>query len=183
LLYYSQELKQLIKPHQVHDCDRTTSGRGSSPGSTWAILGEARTQSTHITTISYIEVQVKVITAFVHVLIIQRRIEAKITLQRINQSLRKWFLSTVRTSSLPKKRMSSIGILSLRISVRSPTRIGLDVPLTTLVGIAGKRKQFLTCTQKTSRAKLERLCSGRLIQGDQKITSRHAEVWTRLKDS
>jgi hypothetical protein len=82
LLYYSQELKQLIKPHQVHDCDRTTSGRGSSPGSTWAILGEARTQSTHISTISYIEVQVKVITAFVHVLIIQRRIEAKITLQK-----------------------------------------------------------------------------------------------------
>jgi hypothetical protein len=67
-------------------CDKTTSGRGSSPGSTWVILGEARIQSTHISTIPYIEVQVKVITAFVHVLIIQRRIEAKITLQRINQS-------------------------------------------------------------------------------------------------
>jgi hypothetical protein len=51
--------------------------------------------------------------------------------------------------------MSSIGILSLRILVRSPSLIGLDVPLTTLVGIAGKRKQFLTCTQKTTRAKLE----------------------------
>jgi hypothetical protein len=31
----------------------------------------------------------------------------------------------------------------------------LDFPLTTLVGIARKRKQFLTCTQKTIRAKLE----------------------------
>jgi hypothetical protein len=60
------------------------------------ILGEARTQSTHISTIPYIEVQVKVITAFVHVLIIYKRIEAKITLQRINQSLRKRFFSTVR---------------------------------------------------------------------------------------
>jgi hypothetical protein len=82
-------------------CDRITSGRGLSPGSTWAILGEARTQSTHISTIPYIEVLVKCITDLVHVLIMQRRFEAKITLQRINQSLRKRFLSTARTSSLP----------------------------------------------------------------------------------
>jgi hypothetical protein len=51
--------------------------------------------------------------------------------------------------------MSSIGILSLRIPVWSSTLIGLDFSLTTLVGITGKRKQFLTCTQKTARAKLE----------------------------
>jgi hypothetical protein len=50
--------------------------------------------------------------------------------------------------------MPSIGALSLRILVRSPTLIGLDFPLTTLFGITGKRKQFLTCTQKTVRAKL-----------------------------
>jgi hypothetical protein len=79
--------------------------------------------------------------------------------------------------------MPSIGALSLRISVRNPTLIGLDFPLATLVGIAGKRKRFLTCTQKTARAKLERLRSARLIQGDQKITSTHAKVSTRLKDS
>jgi hypothetical protein len=63
--------------------------------------------------------------------------------------------------------MPSISILSLGIPVRSPTLIGLDFPLTTLIGIAGKRKQFLTCTQKIARAKLERLCSARLIQDDQ----------------
>jgi hypothetical protein len=51
--------------------------------------------------------------------------------------------------------MSSIGTLSLRIPVRSPTLIGLNFPLTTLIGIAGKRKQFLTCTQKIVRAKVE----------------------------
>jgi hypothetical protein len=79
--------------------------------------------------------------------------------------------------------MTSIGALSLRIPVRSPTLIGLDFPMTTLINIADKRKQFLTCTQKTARAKLERLRSVRLIQGDQKITSRHAEVLTRLEDS
>jgi hypothetical protein len=79
--------------------------------------------------------------------------------------------------------MPSIGTLSLRIPLQSPTLIGLDFPLTTLVGITGKRKQFLTCTQKIARAKIERLRSARLIQGDQKITSRHADVSIRLKDS
>jgi hypothetical protein len=73
--------------------------------------------------------------------------------------------------------MSSIGILSLGIPVRSPTLVGLDFPLTILVGIAGKRNQFLTYTQKIATAKLERLRSVRLIQGGQKITSRHAEVY------
>jgi hypothetical protein len=72
--------------------------------------------------------------------------------------------------------MSSISILSLRIPVQSPSLIGLDFPLTTLIDITDKRKQLLTCTQKTTRGKLERLHSARLIQGDQKITSRHAEV-------
>jgi hypothetical protein len=79
--------------------------------------------------------------------------------------------------------MSSIDALRLRIPIRSPTLIGLNFPLTTLIGITGKRKQFLTYTQKTAIAKLERLRSARLIQGGQKITSRHAEVLTRLKDS
>jgi hypothetical protein len=51
--------------------------------------------------------------------------------------------------------MSSIGPVSLRIPVRSPTLIGLDFPLTTLIGITGKWKQFLTCTQKIATAKLE----------------------------
>jgi hypothetical protein len=79
--------------------------------------------------------------------------------------------------------MSSIDTLSLRIPIRSPSLIGLDFPLTTLRGITGKRKQFLNYTQKTTRAKLEQLHSARLMQGDQKITSRHAKVLTRLNDS
>jgi hypothetical protein len=59
--------------------------------------------------------------------------------------------------------MPSIGILSMGIPVRSPTLGSLDFPLATLVGITGKRKQFLTCTQKITRVKLERLRSARLI--------------------
>jgi hypothetical protein len=51
--------------------------------------------------------------------------------------------------------MPSIDSLSLRISVQSPTLIGLDVPLTTLIAIIRKRKQGFTCTSKTTRAKLE----------------------------
>jgi hypothetical protein len=51
--------------------------------------------------------------------------------------------------------MSSIGVLTLRITVRSPTLIDLDLLLITLIDISGKRKHFLTCTQKTTRAKLE----------------------------
>jgi hypothetical protein len=72
--------------------------------------------------------------------------------------------------------MSFIDALRLRIPVQSPALIGLDLPLTTLVGITGKRKQRFTCTQKTTRAKLERLRSARLIHGDQKINTRHARL-------
>jgi hypothetical protein len=51
------------------------------------ILVEARIQSIHISIIPYIEVQVEVITTWVHILVIQKRFEAKITLQEINQNL------------------------------------------------------------------------------------------------
>jgi hypothetical protein len=44
--------------------------------------------------------------------------------------------------------MSSIGALNLRNPVRRSTLIGLNFPLTNLVGITEKRKQFLTCIQK-----------------------------------
>jgi hypothetical protein len=70
------------------------------------------------------------------------------------QSLRKRVLSTFRTFSSPYKRMPSISALSLRIPVRHPTLIGLDLPLATFVGITEKRKKLLTCTQQTTRAKI-----------------------------
>jgi hypothetical protein len=78
--------------------------------------------------------------------------------------------------------MPSISALSLKIPVRCPALIGLDLPLTILIGIADKRKQFLTCTQKTTRAKLERLRSARLIHGDQKITTRYAKALNKTKE-
>jgi hypothetical protein len=77
--------------------------------------------------------------------------------------------------------MSSISVLSLRILVRCPTLIGLDLPLTTLISIVGKRKKLLTFTQETTRAKPERLRSTRLTHGDQKTTTRHAMALTKAK--
>jgi hypothetical protein len=77
--------------------------------------------------------------------------------------------------------MASISALSLRIPVRSPTLIGLDFLLTTLNGIAGKRKKLLTCTQETVRAKLERLRLAKLIHSDQKTTTRHAMALSKAK--
>jgi hypothetical protein len=77
--------------------------------------------------------------------------------------------------------MSFINALSLRIQVWCPTLLGLDLPLTTLTDITGKRKQLLTYAQETTRAKLERLRSARLTHGDQKTTTRHAMTLSKAK--
>jgi hypothetical protein len=49
--------------------------------------------------------------------------------------------------------MSSIDALNLRILIRNPTLIGLNLPLTILIGIVRMRKQILTCTQETIKIK------------------------------
>jgi hypothetical protein len=77
--------------------------------------------------------------------------------------------------------MTSINALSLRFPVWSPTLIGLDFPLTTLIGITRKRKKLITSTQEITRAKLERLYSVRLIHGDQKTTTRHEMTLSKVK--
>jgi hypothetical protein len=77
--------------------------------------------------------------------------------------------------------MPPISAPSMRIPVRRPTFIGLDLPLTTLIGITGKRKKLLRCIQEITRAKLERLRSARLIHGDQKTTTRHARALSKAK--
>jgi hypothetical protein len=58
---------------------------------------------------------------------------------------------------------------------------GLDLPLASLVGIAGKRKQLLTCTQEIIRVNLERLRLAKLIHGDQKTATRHAKALSKAK--
>jgi hypothetical protein len=78
--------------------------------------------------------------------------------------------------------MPSISSLSLRIPVWSPTLIGFHLPLTTLVDITGKKKQFLTCTEETTRVKFERLRSARLIHADQEISTRHAKALNKTNE-
>jgi hypothetical protein len=77
--------------------------------------------------------------------------------------------------------MPSINALSLRIPVRCPTLIGLDLPLISLISITEKRKKLLTCTEETTRVKLERLRSARLIHSDHGTTSRHAKTLIKAK--
>jgi hypothetical protein len=79
--------------------------------------------------------------------------------------------------------MTSISALSLQIPVRCPTLIGSDLPLASLVDIARKRKKILTCTQETTRAKLEKLRSARLIHCDQLTTTRNARALTKIMNS
>jgi hypothetical protein len=76
--------------------------------------------------------------------------------------------------------MSSTDVVSPRVLVRHPTLISLDLPLTAIIGIAGKGKQILTYTQDI--ANLERLRSARLIHEDQTITTRHARVLNKTKE-
>jgi hypothetical protein len=77
--------------------------------------------------------------------------------------------------------MPSIRALSLRIPVRNPTLISLDLPEETLSGIAGKRKKLLTCTQEIIREKSERLRLASLIHSDHKTTTRHAMALSKAK--
>jgi hypothetical protein len=80
--------------------------------------------------------------------------------------------------------MSSISALSLRIPVQSQTLIGLDFPLTKLVNITEKRKQFLTYTQEKPQVQsFSDYDSARLIQGDQKITVRQAKALYKTNNS
>jgi hypothetical protein len=55
-----------------------------------------------------------------------------------------------------------------------PALIGLDLPLTALIDVTGRKRKILTCTQskqKHKKQKLERLCSIRLIRRDPKATN------------
>jgi hypothetical protein len=51
----------------------------------------------------------------------------------------------------------------------------------TLIDIVEKRKKLITCTQETTRAKLERPRSARLIHGDQKTNTTHVMALSKAK--
>jgi hypothetical protein len=78
--------------------------------------------------------------------------------------------------------MTFIDALSMWIPVRCSSLVGLDLPLTFLIGIIEKRKKILSYTKETTRAKLERLRSARLIHRDQTNTTRHAKALIKTKE-
>jgi hypothetical protein len=47
--------------------------------------------------------------------------------------------------------------LHLRVPIGNPVLLGLDLPLTALIGVIGRRRKIITCTQinKTTRVKLK----------------------------
>jgi hypothetical protein len=77
--------------------------------------------------------------------------------------------------------------LHLQVPVGNPALIGLDLPLTALIGVTERKRKILTCTQtkqKSQKQKLEGLCSTRLICCDPKATnSRHAKTSSEITDS
>jgi hypothetical protein len=78
--------------------------------------------------------------------------------------------------------MTSIGALSLWIPILCPTLIDLELPLASLICIAGKSKKILTYTQETTRAKLEQLRSVGLVHHDQTTTTRHAMALNKTNE-
>jgi hypothetical protein len=94
---------------------------------------------------------------------------------------KRYFRLSKSGNTFIQKRMSFIGALSLRIPVSRSTLIGFVLPLASLVGIAGKRKKLLTCTQETTSTKLKRLRSSRLILRDQTITTIYAMTLSKAK--
>jgi hypothetical protein len=75
----------------------------------------------------------------------KRSLKPKHASKNVSELAKAIFLS-FNTFPLPQKTMTSIGALSLQIPVRRSTLIGLDLPLTPLVGITRKRKKILTYT-------------------------------------
>jgi hypothetical protein len=102
----------------------------------------------------------------------------KSALKDRTEFLRKRFLSRQAHTLHHRREWAPLDDLCLWLPVGNPALISLFLPLIALIGITGRRRrEILTCTQdKITRAKLERLCSARLIRHDPKATnSRHAK--------
>jgi hypothetical protein len=113
--------------------------------------------------------------------------EAQKMLQHIYLSFAKALSLTISTLSSPRREWASSNDLHLRVPEGNPILIGLDLPLTALIGVAKRNRKILTCTQmkqKPQKQKLERLRSTRLIRHDPKATnSRHAKASSEIMDS
>jgi hypothetical protein len=110
--------------------------------------------------------------------------KAQNVLQKIIRVFAEAFVSHDRHTLFAVKEWTSSDDLHLRVSIGNPALLGLDLPLTALVDVTGRRRKIFTCTQinKVTRTKLERLRSARLIQRDPKATnSRHARLQVKQR--
>jgi hypothetical protein len=137
-------------------CDRTTSKmRGLSPK---IISGDSRRSEnaqTHTNkhTIPNIKFKLKLLQIKCHVLGFTKG-EAQNVLQKIIRVCGSVCLSRYAHALRPRREWASSDDLHLRVPVGNPTLLGLDLPLTALVGVARRRRKILTCTQiKTTKSK------------------------------
>jgi hypothetical protein len=104
--------------------------------------------STHIQAYNTIyEIQVKVITDWVPCIRVYKRWSLK-DASKDNQSFcGSIHLSRQTHTFYPRREWASSDDLPLWVPVGNPTLIGLDLPLTALIGIARRRRKILTYTQ------------------------------------
>jgi hypothetical protein len=112
--------------------------------------------------------------------------------QKMLQKIIKVFFRSVHLSRQthtlrPRRKWASSDDLYLRVPVGNPALIGLDLLLTALVGITGRRRKILTCTQinKNNKSKnLSDYAQQNLSCCDLKATiSRLAKTSSEITDS
>jgi hypothetical protein len=133
---------------------------------------------THKHTVPNLKFKLKLLQIKCHVLGFTKDI-AQNVLQKIIRVFTEAFVSHDRHTLFALEESASSDDLHLRVPVGNPGLLDLDLPLTALVGVVGRMRKILTCTQinKITRAKLERLRSARLIRRDPKATnSKHARL-------
>jgi hypothetical protein len=160
---------------------------GCLPRSYREILDEARMHKhTHTSVQYHIKFKLKLLQIKCHVLEFIKG-EAPKDVSKDNQNFcgsihLSWYAHTLH----PRRVWASSDDLHLRVPVGNPALIGLDLPLTALIGITRTRRNVLTCTQihKNNKRKSLSDCSIRLIHHDPEATnSRHARTSSELTDS
>jgi hypothetical protein len=101
--------------------------------------------------------------------------------------LQKHCLSRQAHTLRPRREWAYSDDLHLRVPVGNPALISMDLPLTVLVGVAGRSRKILICTQtkqKSQKQKIEQLRSTRFTRHDLKaMNSRHAKASSEIMDS
>jgi hypothetical protein len=91
----------------------------------------------------------------------------------------KAFISHDRHTLRPKRVWASSDDLQLRVLVRNPALIGLNLPLTTLIGIVGRSRKIITYTQTNKNNKSKSLSD--YAQQDLSVAIRRPQILDILR--